>query len=692
MNPHTLHVLELSHLIEILLRYASTPLGRYAVLKLAPFKEDWKIQRALKQTTEMRGLVESKIRLPLSGLEDIRSAIKQVKEGHFTFTAEQFSELRQTLLTAIDLAQFLRNLGEESYPELFRLSHRIQVPENLLQQLKDTFDEHGKLVDHATPKLAELRKKMREYEEQIRSRIEQLQQKYAKFLQSISYTIRKDHFVLPVRAECRGQVRGLCLDQSQSGETLFIEPQETILLSSQFDEIRQKEQDEVTRIYWELTMAILAEEKSLKELSRFLGVVDLTYAKARMSVDFQMSEPLLNTEYLYFKEARHPLLMWEKSNKEIGRPVLPHPEKVTPIEVHLGQNFDLLMITGPNTGGKTMVLKTVGLLTLMAHCGMHISAKSGSSLPIFSQIHADIGDEQSIAQSLSTFSGHLKNIITLLQQADSHSLVLLDELGSGTDPDEGAALGTAILEQLMQQGAKIIATTHLSPLKNFAYLYPRAENGCVDFNPETLQPTYRLLIGIPGNSNALNIAEYLGLPTSIIHKARQLVDPKNQQEKRFFEQLQQSRVLTEDARLQMEELKEKTQHIKEEAEEELKVLTERKNRIEKEANHEIENRMRTVLEELAPILARLKNVPKHILPDVEELNRVLKEQLRATPLGERRREFIQKLRVEDLVYLPKFKKNARVKKMDQKKESVKVNMNGILMDIPFDDISWLESQ
>lgn len=690
MDPHSLKVLEFSQLLEILLRYASTSLGRNAILKLLPYSEEWKIVRALQQTSEMRKIVESQLRVPLAGIEDLRTLLKQVKSQHCTFTGEQFMLIRETLQGALNLQEFLTEIGEATYPQLFRLGTQIQFPPHLLEKLQRQFDDKGVLQDHATPRLAELRKSIRELEAQIREKMEHLQYKYSRFLQAPGYTIRKEHFVLSVRQECRGQVRGLCLDQSHSGETLFIEPQEIILIANQLEEVRKKESDEIIKIYWEITLEILAEEDTLKQLCRMLAVIDITVAKARMSIDFQMSEPTLNASYLHFREARHPLLLWEKANRQF--PVVLETEKVVPTEVHLGNHFDLLMITGPNTGGKTMVLKTVGLLVLMAQTGLHIPAKSGSMLPLFSEIYADIGDEQSISQSLSTFSGHLKNITHILTEANEKSLVLLDEMGAGTDPDEGACLSTAILEQLLKKQAKMIVTTHLSPLKNFAYQYPRTENACVEFDPVSLRPTYHLLIGMPGNSNALYIAEHLGISSEIIHRAKELLDPKTQREKTFLDEIQKSRLKTEETRLQMEALKEKTLQIKQEAEEERKELTQRKERVEQEANLEIEDHLRKVLDRLAPTLARLKNVPKHILPDVDELNRLLKEELRATPLGQRRMNFIETLRVEDLVYIVKFKKTGRIKKIDHKKEQVKLNMDGLMMDIPFDEISWLEPQ
>ncbi len=690
MDTHTIKVLEFLQFMEILLRYASTALGRHAILKLVPYQEEWKIVRALKQTTEMCTLLSAQVRIPLAGIDDLRILLKQVQSQNCTFTSEQFMVIRETLQGASNLNLFLSQLGEDLYPQLVRLGNQIEFPDGLLEKLQLQFDEKGVLQDQATPRLAELRKMIRELEAQIREKMEHLQYKYSRFLQGSGYTIRKDHFVLSVRQECRGQVRGLCLDQSNSGETLFIEPQEVILIANKLEEVHKKESDEIIKIYWELTLEILVEEERLTQLCRILAVVDLTVSKARISLDFQMSEPLLNAPYLHFREARHPLLIWEKSNRQF--PMVFEPEKVVPIDIHLGHNFDLLMITGPNTGGKTMVLKTVGLLVLMAHSGLHIPVKPGSTTPLFSQVYADIGDEQSISQSLSTFSGHLKNITHILREANENSLILLDEVGAGTDPDEGACLSTAILEQLLKKQAKMIVTTHLSPLKNFAYQYPRTENGCVEFNPITLKPTYRLLIGMPGNSNALYIAENFGISVEIIHRAKNLLDPEKQREKSFLEEIQKSRIKTEEARIQTEEIKDKTEQIKQEAEAERKELTQRKGRVEQEANLEIETHLRKVLDRLAPTLARLKNVPKHILPDVEELNRILKEELRSTPLGQRRMDFIETLHMEDLVYIVKFKKTGRIKKIDHKKEQVKLNMEGLIMDIPFDEISWLEPQ
>jgi DNA mismatch repair protein MutS2 len=690
MNPHTLDVLEFSKWLDILVQYAITPLGREKIRRLQPDTVASRIQRALQQTTEMRYIVESRLRVPLTGIHDLRVALRQAKNQGIPYTVEELAQMRQTLEMTQELALFMKSLSPESYPCLNQLTQQIQFPQEILLRLQQSLTEELELADQASPKLAEIRKTLREEEASLRGTIETLQHRYAKFLQTTTFSLRNDYFVLPVRQECRGQVRGLCLDQSKSGETLFIVPQEMVLLSNHYQDLKRKEREEITRILWEFTRDVLAKESELSALCRVLGVFDLIHAKARMSLDFAMSEPQIDSPYLQFSEARHPLLMWHKSEKKIGQTILKNPQEVCPLDIHLGDTFDLLMITGPNTGGKTMVLKTVGILSLMALSGSHLPIKPGGMLPLFSQIHADIGDEQSLSQSLSTFSGHIKNIIDLLKQSTTHTLVLLDELGAGTDPDEGAALGTAILEQLLKDQAKVMVSTHLSPLKNFAYHYPRAENACVDFDPDSLKPTYRLLIGMPGNSNALHIASQLGLPQTLIEKAHTLVDPRSKQEKKMFEQLQQTRLQTEDTRLQVEQLKEETEGLKSEIEAELKEVQIRKKRIEEEANAEIERKMREVLQELSPILARLKNVQKSSLPDVEALQEVLSRQLQSTPLAQRRLEFIKTLEPEDQVYLPQFKQNCRVKKIDHKKQLLKVQLKGMLMDLPFEQVSWVE--
>jgi DNA mismatch repair protein MutS2 len=417
-------------------------------------------------------------------------------------------------------------------------------------------------------------------------------------LQDSTVTIRNDRSVILIKARFRDKVPGIVRDQSDSGESVFIEPEAITSAGDELHQLIQEEKQEMFRILQEITSKIRNKLDDILQTLKMLSIVDLIFAKVCFSRDFDMTEPILNQDSIIdIKKARHPLLMFEKGwGRHLGQQKKePDLDSVVPIDVRIGEDFDTLVITGPNTGGKTVSLKTVGILALMTQAGLHIPALPGSRVAIFRDIFADIGDEQSIQQNLSTFSAHLTQIVRILKNADRQILVLLDELGTGTDPQEGAALGIAIIDFLHEKDARTMATTHLTALKTYAHAHPRIENASVEFDMETLQPTYRLFIGTFGSSNALAIASRLGLPKQVVTKATELVQREDARIEDLINALQQVKAKLENERVEASIAKEEAQKIKNQYETMIKSLKEREEKlassvtIEVEEKHEEEN-------------------------------------------------------------------------------------------------------
>jgi DNA mismatch repair protein MutS2 len=535
MDAHTLELLEFHKIRELLAGYAACSLGKELARQLEPGTDANQIRADLALVTEMTEALAAGMPPPFGGLHDIRLLVRRAAIGS-TLTPNELLEVKETLACTGNMFRYRMRL-DERWTGLIELLARVEDLGLVAKAIEGCIDQRGNVLDLASRELANIRVQLRDLEERAQNHIRKLLRdpELRKVLRYPNATVSGDHLVLPVAVNYRHKVPGVVHRTSSTGETVYIEPAGVARLSAERAVLKTEEEKEVQRVLRRLTAEVARVARPLQIALDILARLDLICAKARYSLDYRMSPPDLNTEgRLWLRQARHPLLLYlfrtGQGSEAVGwrggeRPLPADgqadaaPRAVVPIDVRLGIEFNMLVITGPNTGGKTVALKTVGLLCLMAQAGMHIPAEQGSTVPVFHHILADIGDEQSLEQSLSTFSAHISRIANILRLADAQSLVLLDELGAGTDPTEGAALGRAILDKLDEIGCRAMVTTHLGDLKTYAFHNNRTENAAVEFDVETLRPTYRLHIGQFGMSNALKIARRLRLPRDLLRRA-----------------------------------------------------------------------------------------------------------------------------------------------------------------------------
>ncbi len=507
MNPKYFRTLEFDKILEHVAAHTAFSASAHLARALTPSTDAEEIARRQGETTEARALLDQHSEMSVGGARDVRPLTKNAQLNALLSPIDLL-EIRQTLLAARTLRRALTRL-DALYPRLAARALGLQELPVLVDAVGRAVNDRGEILDSASPKLARIRRDLNTARSRLMDKLQRILSSptYAKILQEPIITQRDGRYVVPIRAEARGRLQGIVHDTSASGATLFIEPLSLVELGNRVRELEREEEREVEHILRELTGLVGAHAEVIDATVETLAEIDLAFAKAKYSAEIYGVEPRIEFRISNFEllHARHPLL---------------NPETVVPISIHLGHDFSILIITGPNTGGKTVTLKTVGLLALMAQSGLHIPAREGSRLPVFSGIYADIGDEQSIEQSLSTFSSHLKNIIEILREADERSIVLLDELGAGTDPVEGSALARAILTHLLERKIPAFVATHYAELKAFAHTTPGVQNASVEFDLETLSPTFHLTIGLPGQSNAFAIAARLGLDSAIIEQAR----------------------------------------------------------------------------------------------------------------------------------------------------------------------------
>lgn len=638
MNQKALKTLEYTKIITQLESHAASPLGKSLCRDLVPSSDLEEVRTWQAQTTDAADRVRLKGTVSFSGLRDIGSSLKRLEIGSSLSISELLSISSVLTVTARAKAYGRQDIPENTFTPRFpgqqppkQTAAEEYAPDSLdplfkaLEPLTPVNNEikrcilsEDEIADDASPGLSHVRRSLKACADRIHTQLNSILNSHRTYLQDAVITMRDGRYCLPVKSEYKSQVSGMVHDQSATGSTLFIEPMAIVKLNNEIRELEIQEQKEIEAVLASLSNQTAPHIEELQLDMELLAQLDFIFAKAALSHQYRCTAPIFNDKgYINIKDGRHPLL---------------DQKKAVPINVWLGKNFDLLIVTGPNTGGKTVSLKTVGLFTLMGQAGLHIPAWEGSELAVFDNVFADIGDEQSIEQSLSTFSAHMTNTVRILSEADSRSLCLFDELGAGTDPTEGAALAIAMLSFLHNMKCRTMATTHYSELKVFALTTPGVENACCEFNVETLQPTYRLLIGVPGKSNAFAISKKLGLPDYIIEDAKNHLEAKDESFEDLLTSLENSRVTIEKEQEEIRSYKEEIAQLKSRLTRKEEHLDERKDKMIRNAAEEAQRILREAKETADQTIRQINKLAADsgVNKELEAQRTKLREQLKKT--------------------------------------------------------------
>lgn len=573
MNQKVLHTLEYDKIIERLMERATSAPGQLMCKKLKPLTDLQEIDKAQQETEDALSRLFKKGSISFGNNKDLRHAVKSLGIGS-TLSVVELLNIAGMLENISRIKSYAKSEREEDIQDSLTVYFQQLEPLTpLANEIRRCILSETEIADDASPALKSIRRNMSITNDRIRSHLQSMINGSARtYLQDAVITMRDNRYCIPVKAEHKGQIPGMVHDQSSTGSTFFIEPAAVVNMNNELRELEIKEQEEIEKILADLSFKAAEHTDELLQNQKLMTLLDFIFAKAGLAMEQNATRPIFNTEhYLKIRQGRHPLI---------------DPAKVVPIDVELGESFDLLIVTGPNTGGKTVSLKTVGLFTLMGQAGLHIPALDRSELSVFEEVYADIGDEQSIEQSLSTFSSHMKSIVYILKHANENSLCLFDELGAGTDPTEGAALAISILDHLHTSGIRSMATTHYSELKVYALSTDFVQNACCEFDVTTLRPTYRLLIGIPGKSNAFAISSKLGLPKFIIDEAKKHITDDKESFEDVIAGLEKSRISMEREQMAIESYKKEIQELKKQLESKNEKIDSQKERILREANEE----------------------------------------------------------------------------------------------------------
>ncbi|MFS0593520.1 endonuclease MutS2 [Cytobacillus horneckiae] len=622
MQERILKVLEFNKVKEQLLTYVSSMLGKKKAENLYPSVDFSEVVRTQEETDEAVQVLRIKGNVPLGGIFDIVPHVKRAVIGGM-LSPHELTQVASTIHASRQIKRFIEDYIEEEneLPILLSYTDKIIVLADLETSIRNAIDENGEVLDSASEALRSLRTQLRTREGRIRERLESMirSSNAQKMLSDAIITIRNDRFVLPVKQEYRSHYGGIIHDQSSSGQTLFIEPQSIVQLNNELQSLRVKEQQEIEKILIDLSLQTGENKEELQTIVSVLTEIDFMFAKARYSKSIKGSKPNINNEgKLALFKARHPLIA---------------ADEVVANDISLGQDYSTIVITGPNTGGKTVTLKTVGLCTLMAQAGLQIPTLDGSEIAVFDAVYADIGDEQSIEQSLSTFSSHMVNIVDILNKVDFNSLVLFDELGAGTDPQEGAALAISILDEVYKRGARVIATTHYPELKAYGYNREGVVNASVEFNVETLSPTYKLLIGVPGRSNAFEISKRLGLNEKVIDTARTYISADNNKVENMIASLEDSKKQAERERDEARDLLKNAEKLHSDLQKQMVEFYEEKDKLRDKAAAEAANIIGKAQDEAEEIIRDLRQmrIEKHAEVKEHELIEAKKRLSAAIP-------------------------------------------------------------
>lgn len=672
MDEKSLTKLELPKVLQALADHADFSASKGLALALTPTIELAQAQTRQAATAEARQLLAENEGWTIGGAHDVRDLTADADRGA-VLEPTHILRIKDTLVATRTQSRLLEDRAGQA-PELFQIGQRLQVPEGLIDQISQVLDDRGEVLDSASTKLATIRRDHKVAHDRLLTKMQAIanDSKMAEWLQEPIVTQREGRYVVPLRAEFKGRLKAIVHDQSASGATLFVEPLSVVDLNNQVRELALAERDEVRRILAALSGQIGQARPILDDSVQALAELDLALAKARYADQLQASRPQLHPAPQRNKSgevrtnfellgARHPLL---------------EPSSVVPVDLTLERGVRGLVITGPNTGGKTVALKTAGLLTLMAQCGLQLPVEPGSGVSVFSGVYADIGDEQSIEQSLSTFSAHIANIIRILELADEQSLVLLDELGSGTDPQEGASLAMAILRELIERGSTTFVATHYPEMKAFAHTIETVRNASVQFDLESLQPTYHLSIGLPGRSNALAIAERLGLPGEIIERARQQLDPDELKADELLDEIHQQREKAQAANQQAAQARQEAGELRRDLAERLEAIEQERRQTLQAAREQADREMEELREEIRRIKRQLAlaGQPLEAIQEVEAEAKELDHQIQ-TPVERKAVEVALpdfSFKPGDRVYVPALKAEGVIEELGEKEVEVQV--------------------
>lgn len=593
MNERVLKTLEFHRLAEMVCDQAETSIGKDLASKIRPNSSLEEVEELQAQTDEAVQIFRLNKVIPLGGISDIRPSVKRSAIGSI-LAADEVLRIGDTLYGGRQAKSFLEQVEDLEIPILQSAASNIIAIRDLEQHINSCIDDHGHIMDGASSALRSIRSSIRTYESSVRSKLESYTRSNSKMLSDAIITIRNDRYVLPVKQEYRGAIGGIVHDQSSSGQTLFMEPKAIVDMNNKLQDLFSKEKQEIDRILKELSGHIASYEQELLNNVYWLSQIDFISARGKLAQKMHAVRPKMNINgYIKMQQARHPYI----------------PEdQVVANDIEMGEDFQAIVITGPNTGGKTVTLKMIGLCTLMAQSGLQVPALDGCEMPVFDEVFADIGDEQSIEQNLSTFSSHMTNIVEIMKHVTDQSLVLFDELGSGTDPQEGAALAMSILDEVLSKNASVIATTHYPELKAYGFNRKQVVNASVEFNIETLRPTYRLLIGVPGRSNAFEISKRLGLDETMINHAKQLIGVDSHQVENMIASLEQSHTEAERDYEKAHELLEESEKLHAELKKAMSRWEDRKQQIYERTEEKAEKALLKARQEAEEIVQMMRNM------------------------------------------------------------------------------------
>ena len=687
MEKRVLKTLEYDKILAMLKERASCCISRELVDTMEPSGDFDTVERELKLTAEAETLFYKTGRSPVDDFPDMRHCLERMHAALFLSTGELLGIASCLKAARIAKDILAKEVGEESY--LYNLAGLLITHRSAEEEINRCIINEDEIFDGASPALARIRRAMRLANEKVREKLNSMIRStaYQKYLQEPIITIRNGRFVIPVKQEYRQQVPGLIHDQSSSGATLFIEPSAVVELGNEYKKLLAEEADEIERILTELTAMLAPYADEIREDLNIMGQIDLVFAKAKLSRELNAVMPRLNrNNYVRIVRGRHPLIP---------------ADRVVPIDIWIGRDYRSLIITGPNTGGKTVTLKIVGLFALMVQSGIFVPANEGSEFPVFEHIYADIGDEQSIEQSLSTFSSHMKNIVGILDKADENSLVLLDELGAGTDPIEGAALAMSILEELNDRHCICVSTTHYSEIKAFAMTHEGMENASMEFDIDRLCPTYRLYIGIPGKSNAFEISSRLGLPNSIIDKAKGFLKGEDVRFEDIISSAQSQHRIAEEERKMAEEARAELEKLRADAERKRRKLDEDRNRLQAKAKEDAKRIVADTKREMEKLIVEIRSIKDIDRSAADRVIQAARDTLRATETAVNEKEAIKKedntkppktVRAGDTVNIVTLDQKATVLSAPDSKGEVMVQAGVMKLNVKLKDIRLIEEK